>query len=335
MNSGMMRAMVLESVGAPLQLRELPIPTPAAHQVLVRVRACGVCRTDLHVFDGELPHPKLPLILGHEIVGEVVALGDAVSGLSVGQRVGIPWLGATCGTCLYCRAGQENLCDSASFTGYTVDGGYAEYTVADARYVFPLPDAYDEVAVAPLLCAGLIGYRSYRLACEAWGNRLGIYGFGAAAHLLTQIALREGKRVFAFTRPGDYVGQEFARQMGAWWAGGSDQMPPEPLDSAILFAPVGALVPQALRAVRKGGVVVCGGIHMSDIPGFPYRLLWQERVVRSVANLTRRDGQEFFERARQIRIETRTTTYPLEKANEALSALRAGMHTGAIVLLIE
>jgi len=327
--------MVLESVGTPLQLRELPVPTPAAHQVLVRVRACGVCRTDLHLFEGELPHPKLPLILGHEIVGEVVALGDAVSRLGVGQRVGIPWLGATCGTCLYCQAGQENLCDSADFTGYTVDGGYAEYTVADARYVFPLPDAYDDVAVAPLLCAGLIGYRSYRLACGAWGNRLGIYGFGAAAHILTQIALREGKRVFAFTRPGDDVGQEFARQMGAWWAGGSDQMPPEPLDCAILFAPVGALVPQALRAVRKGGMVVCGGIHMSDIPSFPYRLLWQERVVRSVANLTRRDGQEFFERARQIRIETHTTTYPLEKANEALSALRAGTHPGAIVLAIE
>lgn len=328
-----MRAMVLEEVGKPLVMRELPVPEPAPHQVLVRVRACGVCRTDLHVFDGELPNPKLPLILGHEIVGEIVAVGAAVSGMREGQRVGIPWLGETCGACLYCKAGQENLCDHARFTGYTLDGGYAEYTVADARYVFPLPDAYEDVAVAPLLCAGLIGYRSYRFAREAWGNRLGIYGFGAAAHILVQIAVRDGRRVFAFTRPGDYTGQDFARQMGAWWAGGSDQMPPEPLDAAILFAPVGELVPRALQAVRKGGIVVCGGIHMSDIPSFPYRWLWEERVVRSVANLTRRDGEEFFERARQIHIETHTTPYPLEQANEALEALRTGKHTGAIVLV--
>ncbi len=329
-----MRAMVLEQVGQPLQLRELPIPQPAPNQVLVRVRACGVCRTDLHVFDGELPNPKLPLILGHEVVGEVVQLGAAVQHLAVGQRVGIPWLGATCGECLYCRAGRENLCDRAQFTGYTLDGGYAEYAVASADYVFPLPDNYDDVEVAPLLCAGLIGYRSYRLAREGMrGNRLGIYGFGAAAHILVQIAAREGKRVFAFTRPGDFDTQDFARQLGAWWAGGSDQMPPEPLDAAIIFAPVGELVPRALRAVAKGGVVVCGGIHMSDIPSFPYRLLWEERVLRSVANLTRRDGEEFLQKIRQFRIETHTQVFPLEQANEALQALRAGKLHGAAVLV--
>lgn len=335
MHSTTMRAMVLETVGKPLVLRELPIPTPSPNQVLVRVRACGVCRTDLHVFDGELPNPKLPLILGHEIVGEIVALGSEVSGLHEGQRVGIPWLGETCGRCLFCEAGQENLCDRARFTGYTLDGGYAEYAVADARYVFPLPDTYEDESVAPLLCAGLIGYRSYRFAREAWGNRMGIYGFGAAGHILIQIAVREGKRVFVFTRPRDHEGQDFARRMGAWWASGSDQLPPEPLDSAILFAPVGDLVPTALRAVRKGGIVVCAGIHMSDIPNFPYEILWGERMVRSVANLTRRDGEEFFERARQIRLQTHITTYPLEQANEALSALRAGSHSGAIVLTIQ
>ncbi len=329
-----MRAMVLEQVGQPLQLRELPIPQPAPNQVLVRVRACGVCRTDLHVFDGELPNPKLPLILGHEVVGEVVQPGAAVQHLAVGQRVGIPWLGATCGECLYCRAGRENLCDRAQFTGYTLDGGYAEYAVARADYLFPLPDNYADVEVAPLLCAGLIGYRSYRLAREGMrGNRLGIYGFGAAAHILVQIAAREGKRVFAFTRPGDFDTQDFARQLGAWWAGGSDQMPPEPLDAAIIFAPVGELVPRALRAVARGGVVVCGGIHMSDIPSFPYRLLWEERVLRSVANLTRRDGEEFLQKIRQFRIQTHTQVFPLEQANEALQALRAGKLHGAAVLV--
>jgi propanol-preferring alcohol dehydrogenase len=329
-----MKAMVLEQVGQPLKLRELPIPTPEPHQVLVRVRACGVCRTDLHIYDGELPHPKLPLILGHEIVGEVVQVGAAVSTLQEGQYVGIPWLGFTCGECLYCRAGRENLCDRAQFTGYTLDGGYAEYTVADARYVLPLPPQYSEVETAPLLCAGLIGYRAYRLTREAMdGNRLGIYGFGAAAHILVQVAVREGKRVFAFTRPGDYETQDFARQLGAWWAGGSDQMPPEPLHAAIIFAPVGELVPAALRAVAKGGVVVCGGIHMSDIPAFPYRLLWEERVIRSVANLTRRDGEEFFQRARQFRIQTHVQPFPLEQANEALAALRAGKIQGAAVLI--
>jgi propanol-preferring alcohol dehydrogenase len=257
-----------------------------------------------------------------------------VEPLQVGQRVGIPWLGYTCGECLYCRSGRENLCDRARFTGYTLDGGYAEYTVADARYLFPLPAHYDDVEVAPLLCAGLIGYRSYRMAREGmYGNRLGIYGFGAAAHILVQLAVREGQRVFAFTRPGDYETQEFARQLGAWWAGGSDQMPPEPLDAAIIFAPVGALVPAALRAVAKGGVVVCGGIHMSDIPQFPYRLLWEERVVHSVANLSRRDGEEFFTRANQFRIETHTQAFALEEANEALEALRAGKVQGAAVLV--
>lgn len=327
--------MVLERVGEPLRLREWTVPEPREHQVLIRIRACGVCRTDLHVFDGELPNPKLPLILGHEIVGEVVELGSAVEGLQVGQRVGVPWLGYTCGQCRFCASGRENLCEFAQFTGYTLNGGYAEYTVADARYVFPLPDNYDDIAVAPLLCAGLIGYRSYRIARrEMLGNRLGVYGVGAAAHILIQIAIRDGMRVFAFTRPGDYATQDYARRLGAWWAGGSDQRPPEPLDGAILFAPAGELVPAALRAVEKGGVVVCGGIHMSDIPSFPYAILWGERVVRSVANLTRADGGEFFAKARQLRIQTHTTSFPLEQANEALAALKTGEIKGAAVLVI-
>lgn len=331
-----MKAMLLKHVGQPLALCELPTPEPHENQVLIRVRACGVCRTDLHVYDGDLPHPKLPLILGHEIVGEVVQLGAGVDGMQVGQRVGVPWLGHTCGQCRFCDAGRENLCEFAQFTGYTLDGGYAEYTVADARYVFPLPDAYDDVAVAPLLCAGLIGYRSYRIARrEMLGNRLGIYGFGAAAHILIQIALRDGMRVFAFTRPGDYTGQDYARSMGAWWAGDSNQMPPEPLDGAILFAPAGELVPAALRATEKGGVVVCGGIHMSDIPSFQYAILWGERVVRSVANLTRADGEEFFQKANQFHIETHTTPFPLEQANEALAALREGKIQGAAVLVMQ
>ncbi|MCS7208573.1 MAG: zinc-dependent alcohol dehydrogenase family protein [Fimbriimonadales bacterium] len=330
-----MQAMVLERVGEPLVLRDLPVPEPKENQVLIRVRTCGVCRTDLHVFDGELPRPKLPLILGHEIVGEVVRCGTGVQELREGQRVGVPWLGRTCGQCRFCAAGRENLCEFAQFTGYTLDGGYAEYTVADARYVFPLPDAYDDLAAAPLLCAGLIGYRSYRLARrEMLGNRLGIYGFGAAAHILIQIAIRDGMRVFAFTRPEDYATQDYARSMGAWWAGGSDQMPPEPLDGAILFAPAGELVPAALRAVEKGGVVVCGGIHMSDIPSFPYSILWGERVVRSVANLTRADGVEFFDKVRQFPIETHPVPFPLPQANEALSALRMGKIRGAAVLVM-
>lgn len=330
----LMRAMVLEQVGQPLVLREVPIPQPAAHQVLIRVQACAVCRTDLHIVDGELPNPKLPLILGHEIVGEVVQRGAVVSTLQEGQRVGVPWLGETCGTCRYCEAGRENLCPFARFTGYTLDGGYAEYAVADARYVFPIPEGYDAVAAAPLLCAGLIGYRSYRFARrEMLGNRLGLYGFGAAAHILIQIALRDGMRVFAFTRPGDHETQDHARGMGAWWAGSSDQIPPEPLDGAILFAPAGALVPAALRAVDKGGVVVCGGIHMSDIPSFPYAILWGERIVRSVANLTREDGAAFFERIRAFTVQMHPTPFPLEQANEALQALRAGTIHGAAVLV--
>lgn len=329
-----MRAMVLEQVGQPLVLREVPIPQPAPHQVLIRVQACAVCRTDLHIVDGELPNPKLPLILGHEIVGEVVQRGAAVSTVQEGQRVGVPWLGETCGTCRYCEAGRENLCPFARFTGYTLDGGYAEYAVADARYVFPIPEGYDAVHAAPLLCAGLIGYRSYRFARrEMLGNRLGLYGFGAAAHILIQIALRDGMRVFAFTRAGDHETQDHARGMGAWWAGSSDQIPPEPLDGAILFAPAGELVPAALRAVDKGGVVVCGGIHMSDIPSFPYAILWGERVVRSVANLTREDGTAFFERIRAFTVQTHPTPFPLEQANEALQALRAGTIRGAAVLV--
>lgn len=329
-----MRAMVLEQVGQPLVLREVPIPQPAPNQVLIRVQACAVCRTDLHIVDGELPNPKLPLILGHEIVGEVVQRGAAVSTVQEGQRVGVPWLGETCGTCRYCEAGRENLCPFARFTGYTLDGGYAEYAVADARYVFPIPEGYDAVAAAPLLCAGLIGYRSYRFARrEMLGNRLGLYGFGAAAHILIQIALRDGMRVFAFTRAGDHETQDHARGMGAWWAGSSDQIPPEPLDGAILFAPAGELVPAALRAVDKGGVVVCGGIHMSDIPSFPYAILWGERVVRSVANLTREDGTAFFERIRAFTVQTHPTPFPLEQANEALQALRAGTIRGAAVLV--
>ncbi|MGQ9902176.1 MAG: zinc-dependent alcohol dehydrogenase family protein [Fimbriimonadales bacterium] len=329
-----MRAMVLEQVGQPLVLREVPIPQPAPNQVLIRVQACAVCRTDLHIVDGELPNPKLPLILGHEIVGEVVQRGAAVSTVQEGQRVGVPWLGETCGTCRYCEAGRENLCPFARFTGYTLDGGYAEYAVADARYVFPIPEGYDAVHAAPLLCAGLIGYRSYRFARrEMLGNRLGLYGFGAAAHILIQIALRDGMRVFAFTRAGDHETQDHARGMGAWWAGSSDQIPPEPLDGAILFAPAGELVPAALRAIDKGGVVVCGGIHMSDIPSFPYAILWGERVVRSVANLTREDGTAFFERIRAFTVQTHPTPFPLEQANEALSRLRAGKIRGAAVLV--
>jgi propanol-preferring alcohol dehydrogenase len=326
-----MRAMVLEKPGEPLQLRDWPVPTPQPGQVLVRVAACAVCRTDLHVVDGELPNPKLPLIPGHEIVGRVAACGEGVEQFAVGERVGVPWLGWTCGRCDFCAEGRENLCDAACFTGYTLDGGYAEFVAADARYCFRLPDALgSDAAVAPLLCAGLIGYRSLVKAGPA--RRLGLYGFGAAAHILTQIALWQGRSVFAFTRPGDTAAQAFARQLGADWAGPSDAPPPEPLDAAIIFAPVGALVPRALRAVRKGGVVVCGGIHMSDIPGFPYRDLWEERVICSVANLTRRDGEEFLRLAAEARVRTEVELFPLEAANEALARLRAGQVRGAAVL---
>lgn len=324
--------MILERPGQPLVLRELPIPEPGPGQVLLRVRACGVCRTDLHIVDGELPNPKLPLILGHQIVGEVVQKGPGAERYQIGQRVGVPWLGWTCGECRFCQSGRENLCDRARFTGYTLDGGYAEYVVADERYCFPIPDDYPDEQAAPLLCAGLIGYRALRFAAGA--RRLGFYGFGAAAHILTQVAVWQGRAVYAFTRPGDVEGQAFARSLGAVWAGGSDEFPPEPLEAALIFAPVGALVPQALRAVEKGGVVVCAGIHMSDIPSFPYALLWEERVVRSVANLTRQDGEEFLQLAPQVPVRTQVQLYPLSDANQALEDLRRGRVRGAAVLVI-
>src|SRR5260221_2500206 len=326
-----MRAMILDSPKRPLTLREVPAPVPAAGEVLVRVAACAVCRTDLHVVDGELPNPKLPLIPGHEIVGRIEKLGAGVERFRPGDRVGIPWLGWTCGECGFCRSGRENLCDRARFTGYTIDGGYAELTRADARFCFPLPDAFGDVAAEPLLCAGLIGYRSVRKTGDA--RRLGIYGFGAAAHIVAQVARFQGREIFAFTRPGDTTAQEFARRLGAVWAGGSDEAPPEKLDAAIIFAPTGPLVPAALRAGGKGGTVVCGGIHMSDIPSFPYRDLWEERSVCSVANLTRRDGEEFLEIAPRVPGRTETQPFPLEAANDALDRLRSGQLTGAAVLV--
>jgi len=338
-----MRAMVLEKIGRPLALRDLPKPKPGDGQLLVHVNTCAVCRTDLHIVDGELPAPKLPLILGHQIVGRVEALGENVKGFSVGDRVGIPWLGWTDGDCIYCRSDRENLCDRAKFTGFTIDGGYAEFTVADARYCFRLPDelfdvdlaaeaALAEAAVAPLLCAGMIGYRSYRKTGNA--RRLGIYGFGNAAYLIAQVALYQRKEIFAFTRPGDKAGQDAARSLGAVWAGGSDEMPPEKLDAAIIFAPVGALVPAALRALAKGGIVVCGGIHMSDIPSFPYGDLWNERAIASVANLTRRDGEEFLKIAPRVPVKTETETFRLEDANTALDKFRAGELDGTAVLVV-
>lgn len=311
--------------------RELARPEPASGQVLVKVTACAVCRTDLHVLDGELAHPKLPLIPGHEIVGIIEALGEGVAGFQTGQRVGIPWLGWTCGTCDYCRSGRENLCDDARFTGYTMDGGYAEYTVADARYCFLLPGGESDAAMAPLLCAGLIGYRSLMKAGNA--RCLGLYGFGAAAHIVIQVARHQGREVYAFTRAGDEDAQHFARRLGAVWAGASDERPPKPLDAAIIFAPVGGLVPAALRSLVKGGTVVCGGIHMSDIPSFPYADLWQERSICSVANLTRRDGDEFLPLAARIPVRVETRSFPLEAANEALAMLRAGRLSGAAVLI--
>jgi propanol-preferring alcohol dehydrogenase len=326
-----MRTMRLEAIGRPLVPRDIPDPVPGPSDVKVRIAACGVCRTDLHVVDGELPHPALPLVPGHEIVGRIEALGSGVTGLEIGMRVGIPWLGHTCGRCPYCLMDRENLCDHPLFTGYTRDGGYATHTIADARYVFPLGETGDDVALAPLLCAGLIGWRSLVAAGE--GRRLGLYGFGAAAHIVAQVALWQGREIFAFTRPGDTAARDFALRLGARWAGGSDEATPEPLDAAIIFAPVGALVPLALKAVRKGGCVVCAGIHMSDIPSFPYRLLWEERKLVSVANLTRRDGIDFFEIARRAEIRTETKPYPLASANEALNDLRAGRLQGAAVLV--
>jgi len=326
-----MQAMVLNELRTPLKLTELPEPLPGPNEVRVKVGACGVCRTDLHVVDGDLPGPKLPIIPGHEIVGRVDALGAAVRELELGQRVGVPWLGHTDGTCSYCLAGQENLCDRPLFTGFTRDGGYADAVIADARYSFPLGEAGDDVALAPLLCAGLIGWRSLVMAGD--GNRLGIYGFGAAAHIIAQVARWQGRTVFAFTRPLDLAAQAFARKLGVDWAGGSDERPPEPLDAAIIYATVGDLIPLALKAVRKGGRVVCAGIHMSDIPRFPYELLWEERQVISVANLTRGDGLDFLGLAPQIGLVTKTTSYPLIRANEALADLRAGRFEGAAVLV--
>jgi len=330
----LMRAMVLEAPGQPLAPACLKTPQPGPGQLLIRVHACAVCRTDLHIVDGELAHPKLPLILGHEIAGTVAALGDGATHFQVGDRVGVPWLGWTCGACPACRRGQENLCEAARFTGYTLDGGYADYTVADQRYCFPLPDGYDFAAAAPLLCAGLIGYRAYRMAGPD-ARRLGIYGFGAAAHIIAQVAIHQGRQVYAFTRPGDRESQAFAVRLGAAWAGDSTDRPPEPLDAALIFAPVGALVPAALAAVAPGGVVVCGGIHMSDIPTFPYHLLWQERVVRSVANLTQQDGDELLAVAPQAGVRPSVTRFKLEQANEALERLRHGQIAGAAVLVME
>jgi propanol-preferring alcohol dehydrogenase len=326
-----MRAMVLDRPGTPLIMRERAVPVPEAGDILIVVSACGVCRTDLHVVDGELTQPKLPLVPGHEIVGRVAALGEGVNGFAIGERVGVPWLGGTCGECPYCRSGRENLCDRPVFTGYTRDGGFATHTVADARFCFPLAEAGDDAELAPWLCAGLIGWRSYRMAGEA--QALGIYGFGAAAHILAQVAKWQGRRIFAFTRKGDELAQAFARSLGAVWAGGSDEAPPELLDAAIIFAPVGSLVPAALKAVKKGGRVVCGGIHMSDIPSFPYALLWEERHVMSVANLTREDAREFLNIAPKAGIHSEITRYPLERANEALADLREGRLQGAAVLI--
>jgi alcohol dehydrogenase, propanol-preferring len=326
-----MKAMVLQTQRQPLQLTEIPTPEPGLGEVLLRVCACAVCRTDLHVLDGELAHPKLPLVPGHEIVGTVTKNVAGSARFKVGDRVGVPWLGWTCEACEYCRSGRENLCDDARFTGYTRDGGYAEYTVADQRYCVPIPDAYSDIDAAPLLCAGLIGYRS--LAKTGDARRLGVYGFGAAAHIIAQVARYQGREIYAFTKRGDLEGQSFARSLGATWAGGSDELPPNRLDAAIIFAPAGELVPQALKAVRKGGTVVCGGIHMSNIPTFPYELLWEERSVCSVANLTRRDGEEFFAVAPRVPVRTTVQTFSLSDANEALDRLRAGRIKGAAVLV--
>ena len=327
----MMRAMILYRRKTRLVLRELPVPEPAAGQILIAVEACGVCRTDLHVVDGELPNPKLPIVPGHEIVGRVAALGPGVQDFAYGTRVGVPWLGEACGVCQYCRSDRENLCDAPVFTGYTRDGGYATHALANARFSFALPEDLDAGETAPLLCAGLIGWRSYRMAGH--GEALGLYGFGAAAHILAQVAISHGRRVFAFTRAGDTASQHFARSLGAVWAGGSDETPPEKLDAAIIFAPIGALVPAALAAVKKGGRVVCGGIHMSDIPNFPYRLLWEERQLLSVANLTRRNAYEFLATAPRAGIKMQVTRYPLDQANAALDDLRKGRFEGAAVLV--
>jgi propanol-preferring alcohol dehydrogenase len=328
-----MRAMILDRAGKGLRQVDCPAPRVSAGQLLIHVSACAVCRTDLHVIDGELSQSKLPLIPGHEIVGEVAALGEGVTRFEVGDRVGVPWLGWTCGDCRYCRNGQENLCDQAKFTGYTLDGGYAEYTVADQRFCFPIPDLYSDAEAAPLLCAGLIGYRSLIKAGNS--KRLGIYGFGAAAHIVAQIAKYQRREIYAFVRPGDEAAKKFAMNLGAVWAGGSNELPPAQLDAAIIFAPAGELVPQALKAVGKGGTVVCGGIHMSDIPSFPYAILWEERSICSVANLTRRDGEEFMALAPKVPVRTQVETFPLEEANDALNRLRIGKLQGAAVLIMK
>jgi propanol-preferring alcohol dehydrogenase len=327
-----MRAMVLDASRSPLRSADLPVPEPGAGQVRIRVHVCGVCRTDLHILDGELTKPKLPLVLGHQIVGEIVDTGSGVEDLRLGERVGVPWLGWTCGVCAYCRSGRENLCDLARFTGYDIDGGYAEFAVADARYCFRIDNSFSDVQAAPLLCAGLIGYRALTMAGDA--VRLGLYGFGSAAHIIAQVAQHQGRDVYALTRPGDTVSQDFARAEGAVWAGDTDATLPEPLDAAIIFAPAGELVPKALGALAKGGVVVCAGIHMSDIPAFSYDLLWGERSVRSVANLTRRDGLEFLALAARVPVHTVVETRPLEQANEALTQLREGKVQGSIALTI-
>jgi alcohol dehydrogenase, propanol-preferring len=328
-----MLAMMLEAPGRPLRATMVPVPRPGVEEVLIRVRACGVCRTDLHVVDGELPRPKPLVIPGHEIVGIVIQAGERVGQFAPGDRIGVPWLGWTCGECPSCQRGHENLCDRARFTGYTLDGGYAEYAVADQRYCFSLPVGYSDAEAAPLLCAGLIGYRSYRMVGKDV-DRLGLYGFGAAAHIIAQVAVSQAKRVYAFTRPGDVEAQGLARRLGVMWAGDSTAPPPEDLDAAIIFAPVGALLPAALSATAKGGIVVCAGIHMSDVPSFPYRLLWGERVIRSVANLTRRDGDEFLALAPRVPVRTQVRIFPLEQANEALDALRRGHVHGAAVLAV-
>ena len=326
-----MRAQLMTAARRPLVASELPVPRPGPQQLLIKVRACAVCRTDLHVVDGELSDPKLPLVPGHEIIGTILEKGEGTDRFAIGDRVGVPWLGWTCGVCEYCRSGRENLCDRARFTGYQIDGGYAELTVADARYCFAIDPRYGDADAAPLMCAGLIGYRALRMAGDA--RRLGIYGFGAAAHIVAQVARYQGRRLFAFTRPGDVAAQDFARSLGAEWAGDSAMRPSEPLDAALIFAPVGALVPAALAATKKGGTVVCGGIHMSDIPSFPYRILWEERTLRSVANLSRRDAEEFLALAPEAGVRTETVTYRLDQANDALGDLRSGALRGAAVLL--
>jgi propanol-preferring alcohol dehydrogenase len=328
-----MRAMVLKQAGRPLELIDIPVPEPKQDQILLKVRACGICRTDLHIIDGELTEPKLPLVLGHQIIGEVMDIGPGVESFKTGDRVGVPWLGGSCGACRFCKSGRENLCDKARYTGYQIDGGLAEMTVADERFCFPIPGDYPDDQAAPLLCAGLIGYRALKMTGDA--DHLGFYGFGAAAHILIQVAQFQKKAVYAFTRPGDVKGQQFAKKLGAVWAGGSDQKPPRPLDAAIIFAPVGDLVPQALGILDKGAIVVCAGIHMSDIPAFPYRILWEERSIKSVANLTRQDGEEFMNLAPKIPVRTEIQVYPLAETNRALNDLRHGRFEGAAVITID